>query len=190
QSDDPMAYRWHCQHHNIVRLGTLTQVVRDMNPTPSKERPGASQQFASGRERILAARKAAQQAQTLKALNEELASVEELAPASASKPQANPSKTTGASMPTNAPTTSPKPSEQTTVNPTSHPCVTVSPWPAASVHTLPKASLNRPRPTPGHANPAQAAKPSPRWDDAEASNPPNDGKTPHIRTTKKQLGPH
>src|SRR5699024_8000854 len=83
QSDDPMAYRWHCQHHNIVRLGTLTQVVRDMNPTPSKERPGASQQFASGRERILAARKAAQQAQTLKALNEELASVEELAPASA-----------------------------------------------------------------------------------------------------------
>src|SRR5699024_2693920 len=33
--------------------------------------------------RILAARKAAQQAQTLKALNEELASVEELAPASA-----------------------------------------------------------------------------------------------------------
>lgn len=83
QSDDPMAYRWHCQHHNIVRLGTLTQVVRDMNPQQPKHRPRASQQFASGRERILAARKATQQAQTLKALNEELASVEELAPASA-----------------------------------------------------------------------------------------------------------
>jgi hypothetical protein len=83
QSDDPMAYRWHCQHHNIVRLGTLTQVVRDMNPPQPQKRPGASQQFASGRERILAARRAAQQALTLKALNEELASVEELAPASA-----------------------------------------------------------------------------------------------------------
>jgi len=83
QSDDPMAYRWHCQHHNIVRLGTLIQVVRDMNPQQPKHRSGASQQFASGRDRILAARKAAQQAQTLKALNEELASVEELAPASA-----------------------------------------------------------------------------------------------------------
>jgi len=83
QSDDPMAYRWHCQHHNIVRLGTLTQVVRDMNPQQPKHHSGASQQFASGRDRILAAREAAQQAQTLKALNEELASVEELAPASA-----------------------------------------------------------------------------------------------------------
>src|SRR5699024_7299378 len=40
-------------------------------------------QFASGRERILGARRSTQQAQTLKALNEELASVEELAPASA-----------------------------------------------------------------------------------------------------------
>src|SRR5699024_4841100 len=47
-----------------------------------EERHGASQQFASGRERILAARRATQQAQTLKILNEELASVEELAPAS------------------------------------------------------------------------------------------------------------
>ena len=83
QSDDPMAYRWHCQHHNIVRLGTLTQVVRDMNPQKPKEHPGASQQFASGRERILAARQATQQAQSLKALNEELASVEDIAPASA-----------------------------------------------------------------------------------------------------------
>src|SRR5699024_5702917 len=70
-------------HHNIVRLGTLNQVVRDMNPHPPEERLGASQQFASGRERILAARRSTQQAQTLKALNEELASVEELAPASA-----------------------------------------------------------------------------------------------------------
>lgn len=83
QSDDPMAYRWHCQHHNIVRLGTLAQVVRDMNPQQPKERPGAKQQFASGRERILAARKAAQQAKELRALNEELASVEDLAPAAA-----------------------------------------------------------------------------------------------------------
>src|SRR5699024_7318882 len=41
------------------------------------------QQFASGRERILAARQATQQAQSLKALNEELASVEDIAPASA-----------------------------------------------------------------------------------------------------------
>src|SRR5699024_6147324 len=83
QSDDPMAYRWHCQHHNIVRLGTLTQVVRDMNPHPPEERLGASQQFASGRERIQSARRSTQHAQTLKVLNEKLASVEELAPASA-----------------------------------------------------------------------------------------------------------
>lgn len=83
QSDDPMAYRWHCQHHNIVRLGTLTQVVRDMNPQKPKERPGERQQFSSGRERILAARQATQEAQSLKALNEELASVEDIAPASA-----------------------------------------------------------------------------------------------------------
>src|SRR5699024_11881976 len=40
--------------------------------------------------------------------------------ATGSKPKANPSKTTSSSMPTNAPTTSLKPSEQTTVNPTSH----------------------------------------------------------------------
>src|SRR5699024_2182697 len=79
----PMAYRWHCQHHNIVRLGTLTQVVRDMNPQKPKERPGTSQQFASGRERILAARQATQQARSLKAHNEELASVEDIAHASA-----------------------------------------------------------------------------------------------------------
>src|SRR5699024_5400726 len=83
QSDDPMAYRWHCQHHNIVRLGTLTQVVRDMNPKNPKERSETSHQFASGRERILAARRATQQAQTLKALNAELADVDELAPAAA-----------------------------------------------------------------------------------------------------------
>lgn len=83
QSDDPMAYRWHCQHHNIVRLGTLTQVVRDMNPQQPQHHPRTPHQFASGRERILAARKATQQAQSLKALNEELASVEDIAPASA-----------------------------------------------------------------------------------------------------------
>src|SRR5699024_3075788 len=83
QSDDPMTYRWHCQHHNIVRLGTLTQVVRDMNPQQPHHHPRTPHQFASGRERILAARKATQQAQSLKALNEELASVEDIAPASA-----------------------------------------------------------------------------------------------------------
>src|SRR5699024_12199981 len=78
QSDDPMAYRLHCQHHNIVRLGTLTQVVRDMNPTPSKERPGASQQIATRRARILAARYAAQQTQTLQSFNAELVSAVQL----------------------------------------------------------------------------------------------------------------
>src|SRR5699024_7747896 len=80
QSDDPMAYRWHCQHHNIVRLGTLTQVVRDMNPHPPEERLGASQQFASGRERILAARRSTQQAQTLKALMKSLPVLKNLPP--------------------------------------------------------------------------------------------------------------
>src|SRR5699024_4679543 len=86
-------------------------------------------------------------------------------------PKANASKTTNSSTPTNAPTTSPKPSDRTTANPTFHPCVTVSPWPAACGHMSPEASLNRPRPTPARASPAPDAKPSPRWEDAEAKPP-------------------
>src|SRR5699024_6062047 len=80
-------------------------------------------------------------------------------PDTGSNPKVSPIETTNASTPTNVPTTSPKPSVQTTDNPTSHQCVTASPWPAESAHTSPKASLTQTSPTAACVNPAQAAKP-------------------------------
>lgn len=79
KSNDPTAYRWHCQHNQIVRLGDLTREARRMTNRhePSPSRP---QQFESGRARILAAREAARAAKALRALESEL---EDVTPAAA-----------------------------------------------------------------------------------------------------------
>lgn len=79
-SDDPTAYRWHCQHHEVTRLGQLLEEVREMTGTRAPEDGGRkAPQFASGRERILAAREAARQAKELAALDAQLPSGDELA---------------------------------------------------------------------------------------------------------------
>lgn len=79
-SDDPAAYRWHCQHHEVTRLGKLLEGVREMTGTRTSEDGGRkAPQFASGRERILAARESARQAKELAALDAQLPSGDELA---------------------------------------------------------------------------------------------------------------
>ena len=80
-SDDPTAYRWHCQHSQIVRLADLVKEARAMT---GREAPHASvraSQYSSGRERIQAARDAAAAARSLKELNAELPDAATLAPA-------------------------------------------------------------------------------------------------------------
>lgn len=82
KSRDPMAYRWHCQHNQIVRLGDLTQQVRKMSnsTTPNPRKP---EQFESGRDRIEAARKTAAETAALRQLAAELPDAAEVAPAAA-----------------------------------------------------------------------------------------------------------
>lgn len=79
KSNDPAAYRWHCQHNQVVRLGDLTREARTMTnraaPSPSK-----GPEFESGRARIEAARAATRAAKALRELDAEL---EHSAPASA-----------------------------------------------------------------------------------------------------------
>src|SRR5699024_5012341 len=79
--------------------------------------------------------------------------------ATASKPKANPSKTTKSSTPTNAPITSPKPLEPTIANQTSHPCATASPWPAAYEPMSLKASPTQTTLTAVLNSPVPDAKP-------------------------------
>ena len=80
RSSDPTAYRWHCQHNQIVRLSDLVTKVRQMNNHDAPDTP-ARRQFASGRDRIQAAQDAAAQARAWRELCTELPSAEELAPA-------------------------------------------------------------------------------------------------------------
>ncbi|SLM92692.1 replication initiation protein [Brachybacterium nesterenkovii] len=80
RSSDPTAYRWHCQHNQIVRLSDLVTKVRRMNNNDAPDAP-ARRQFASGRDRIQAAQDAAAQARAWRELRAELPSAEELAPA-------------------------------------------------------------------------------------------------------------
>lgn len=80
RSSDPTAYRWHCQHNQIVRLSDLVTKVRRMNNTDAPETP-ARRQFASGRERIQAAQEARRAAQALRALDTQLPAAEDLEPA-------------------------------------------------------------------------------------------------------------
>lgn len=71
-SDDPERYRWHAQHHRIDRLSDLVEVSRSMTGRKPAHNKPAHDQFSSGRERIEAARRAAQQAKDLAALDAEL----------------------------------------------------------------------------------------------------------------------
>ena len=57
-SDDPTRYRWHCQHSLVMRLGDICKEVRAMNGTANRPRRHTEVQYASGRERIEAARAA------------------------------------------------------------------------------------------------------------------------------------
>lgn len=83
KSNDPTAYRWHCQHNQIVRLGDLTREARRMTnrqePSPSERRD----QYSSGRERIEAARESARAARALRELEAELGALEPAQPAAA-----------------------------------------------------------------------------------------------------------
>lgn len=59
RSGDPTAYRWHCQHHQVVRLRDLIDHLREMTNRPQHQpRP----QYESGRARIEAARRATAEA--------------------------------------------------------------------------------------------------------------------------------
>lgn len=80
RSEDPTAYRWHCQHNQIVRLSDLVREVRRMSKTEAPDRT-QRRQFASGRDRIQAAQEARAAARTLRELEAELPAVEDLEPA-------------------------------------------------------------------------------------------------------------
>ncbi|MDN5585215.1 MAG: replication initiation protein [Brevibacterium sp.] len=83
KSRDPMAYRWHCQHNQIVRLGDLTEQVRTMSKHSAAPNPRKPEQFESGRARIEAARKTAQETAALRELAAQLPEATEVAPAAA-----------------------------------------------------------------------------------------------------------
>lgn len=83
KSSDPTAYRWHCQHNQIVRLTDLVAEVRRMTNTQTPERGEGEKQYPSGRDRIAAARNATAEAQTLRALAEQLPETSQIAPAAA-----------------------------------------------------------------------------------------------------------
>lgn len=81
RSNDPTAYRWHCQHNQVIRLRDLITEVRHMSPQEATERPERPSQYESGRERIQAAQDARRAAQALHDLSAELPDAAELAPA-------------------------------------------------------------------------------------------------------------
>lgn len=86
RSSDPAAYRWHWQHDRVVRLADLLEEARHMgtaSTTDSPDLPAADRSYVSGRERILAARKAAADAKALRELADALPDVAEVAPAAA-----------------------------------------------------------------------------------------------------------
>ena len=77
QGNDPTAYRWHAQHHEVFRLANLMGEVREMTNSPEPQEKTA-QQYESGWARIEAARKNSQAARDLAKLDAELTSVSEL----------------------------------------------------------------------------------------------------------------
>ncbi|SLN05568.1 Putative plasmid replication protein [Corynebacterium xerosis] len=83
KSSDPTAYRWHCQHNQIVRLTDLVAEVRRMTNTQTPGRGEGEKQYPSGRDRIEAARKATAEAKMLRELAEQLPETSQIAPAAA-----------------------------------------------------------------------------------------------------------
>lgn len=81
RSSDPTAYRWHCQHNQIVRLTDLVAEVRRMTNTQTPGRNEGEKQYPSGRDRIEAARKATAEAKMLRELAEQLPETAQIAPA-------------------------------------------------------------------------------------------------------------
>lgn len=69
--DDPTAYRWYCQHKRVHTLATLLKEVRTIMGTPTKENT-RRQQFTSGRDLIDAVKKRRQEAEALKALDQDV----------------------------------------------------------------------------------------------------------------------
>lgn len=88
--DDPTAYRWHHQHDRVDRLSDLLQEARMMASVaaggpevPSREvlRAPADRRYESGRDRIVAVRKAREEAVRLRELDGELTRPQDVAPA-------------------------------------------------------------------------------------------------------------
>ena len=72
-SDDPTAYKWHCQHDRVDRLADLMEIARTM--TGSQEpKKYIEQDFSSGRARIEAAQRATAEAKALAILDASLPS--------------------------------------------------------------------------------------------------------------------
>ena len=72
-SDDPTAYKWHCQHDRVDRLADLMEIARTMTGS-KKPDSTAHQDFSSGRARIEAAQRATAEAKALAILDASLPS--------------------------------------------------------------------------------------------------------------------
>lgn len=70
---DPTAYRWHCQHHRVDRLGDLIEEGRAVTGEDGSTRRTEAQSFTSGRELLEAVKARRAEAATFKALADELA---------------------------------------------------------------------------------------------------------------------
>lgn len=72
-SDDPTAYKWHCQHDRVDRLADLMEIARTMTGSQKPKRH-IEQDFSSGRARIEAAQRATAEAKALAILDASLPS--------------------------------------------------------------------------------------------------------------------
>ena len=72
-SDDPTAYKWHCQHDRVDRLADLMEIARTMTGS-QKPKKHIEQDFSSGRARIEAAQRATAEAKALAILDASLPS--------------------------------------------------------------------------------------------------------------------
>lgn len=70
---DPTAYRWHCQHHRVDRLGDLIEEGRAVTGEDGSTRRTEAQSFTSGRELLEAVKARRAEAATFKALADDLA---------------------------------------------------------------------------------------------------------------------
>lgn len=72
-SEDPTAYKWHCQHDRVDRLADLMEIARTMTGS-QKPKKRIEQDFSSGRARIEAAQRATAEAKALAILDASLPS--------------------------------------------------------------------------------------------------------------------